>query len=152
ELTDSYHDRTRIFAGRHIAWTLGSFAAVAGLFALQGAADPRRVAAMTAWTAGIVTALLTLWTVVRMRERRGFQGRGAPPPYAAFRDVWPNPHARLLLLVFGIESLGAATIGALTLYVAEYVLKRPALGAPAILVYMVASILFVPLWLPLSRR
>ena len=54
--------------------------------------------------------------------------------------------------MFGIESLGAATIGVLTLYVAQYVVKRPTIGAPAIAVYMVASILFVPIWLPLSRR
>jgi GPH family glycoside/pentoside/hexuronide:cation symporter len=55
-------------------------------------------------------------------------------------------------VVFGIESLGAATIAVLTLYVAQYVLKRPTIGPPAIAVYMVASILFVPVWLPLSRR
>ena len=55
------------------------------------------------------TALATLWTVVRLRERPEFQGRGAEHPYRAFRDVIRNPHARLLLLVFGIESLGAAT-------------------------------------------
>ncbi len=152
ELTDSYHDRTRIFGGRHVGWTLGSFAAILGIAALDRAHDVRTTAIWVASAAGAVTALLTLWTVVRMRERPEFQGRGAANPYAAFRDIWRNPHARLLLVVFGIESLGAATIGALTLYVAQYVLKRPTIGPPVIAVYMIASILFVPVWLPLSRR
>ena len=31
ELTDSYHDRTRIFGFRHVIWTLGSVAAVGGM-------------------------------------------------------------------------------------------------------------------------
>jgi GPH family glycoside/pentoside/hexuronide:cation symporter len=152
ELTDSYHDRTRIFGGRHVGWTLGSFAAIVGIAALDRASDVRTTAVVVATAAGVLTALLTVWTVVRMRERPEFQGRGAANPYAAFRDIWRNPHARLLLVVFGIESLGAATIGALTLYVAQYVLKRPTIGPPAIAVYMLASILFVPVWLPLSRR
>ncbi|MFI5314795.1 MAG: MFS transporter [Myxococcota bacterium] len=152
ELTDAYHDRTRIFGGRHAVWTLGSFGAIAGFAAMDRSSDVRATALALAIGASLVTALLTLWTVWRMRERPEFQGRGATRPYAAFRDVWRNPHARLLLVVFGIESLGAATIAVLTLYVAQYVLKRPAIGPPAIAVYMVASILFVPVWLPLSRR
>jgi len=152
ELTDSYHDRTRIFGGRHAVWTLGSFAAIGGFAALDRSSDVRATAIALAIGAAAVTAFLTLWTVWRMRERTEFQGRGATRPYAAFRDVWRNPHARLLLIVFGIESLGAATIAVLTLYVAHYVLKRPTIGAPAIAVYMLASILFVPFWIPLSRR
>jgi GPH family glycoside/pentoside/hexuronide:cation symporter len=152
ELTDSYHDRTRIFGGRHAIWTIGSFAAVAGLNELTHSSDPRATSISFAIGAAAVTALLTLWTVWRLRERPEFQGRGATRAYAAFRDVWRNPHARLLLTVFGIESLGAATIAVLTLYVAEYVLKRPGIGPPAIGVYMLASVLFVPVWLPLSRR
>ncbi len=154
ELTDSYHDRTRIFGGRHAMWTLGSFGAIAGFLALGGSSDVRATALALAIGAAVVTALLTFWTVWRMRERPEFQGRGANHPYRAFRDVWRNPHARLLLIVFGIESLGAATIGVLTLYVAQYVVKQNAdtIGPLAIAVYMFASILFVPVWLPLSRR
>jgi GPH family glycoside/pentoside/hexuronide:cation symporter len=152
ELTDSYHDRTRIFGGRHAVWTLGSFLAIAGFAALDRSKDVRATAIALAVGASVVTALLTLWTVWRLRERPEFQGRGATHPYAAFRDVWSNPHARLLLVVFGIESLGAATIAVLTLYVAQYVLKAPAIGPVAIAVYMLASVMFVPLWLPLSRR
>lgn len=152
ELTDSYHDRTRIFGGRNVVTTLGSFAAVVGLAALQKSNDVHRTILWLALAAALATALATLWTVVRLRERPEFQGRGAEHPYRAFRDVIRNPHARLLLFVFGIESLGAATIAVLTPYVAEYVVKRPAAGPPAIALYMVANVLFVPVWLPLSRR
>src|SRR5262249_34993844 len=152
ELTDNYHDRTRIFGARHVVSTLGSFAAVGGLAALQKTSDVHRTILLLALAAAVATALATLWTVLRLRERPEFQGRGAEHPYRAFRDVVRNPHARLLLIVFGIESLGAATIGVLTPYVAEYVVKRPEAGPPAIALYMVANVIFVPVWLPLSRR
>ncbi len=152
ELTDSYHDRTRIFGGRHIGWTLGSFAAIGGLFALNATSDERATVTALAIGAGAVTAVLVMWTVYRLRERPEFRGRGAENPYRAFRDVWRNPHARLLLIVFGIESLGGATIGVLTPYVAQYVVGRPEAAPPVIAVYMIASVLFVPVWLPLSRR
>jgi GPH family glycoside/pentoside/hexuronide:cation symporter len=152
ELTDSYHDRTRIFGGRHLGWTIGSFAAIGGLFALDRSLDVRTTVFELALVAGIVTAGLILWTVFRLRERAEFQGRGSEHPYRAFRDVWRNPHARLLLLVFGIESLGAATIGVLTPYVAQYVVKRADIAPAVIGAYMLATFISVPLWLPLSRR
>ncbi len=152
ELTDNYHDRTRIFGGRHLGWTIGSFAAIGGLFALDRSLDVRMTVFELAFIAGIVTAVLILWTVWRLRERAEFQGRGGDHPYRAFRDVWRNPHARLLLLVFGIESLGAATIGVLTPYVAQYVVKRADIAPAVIGAYMLASFVSVPLWLPLSRR
>jgi GPH family glycoside/pentoside/hexuronide:cation symporter len=152
ELTDSYHDRTRIFGGRHLGWVVGSFVAIAGLLALDRSTDVRTTVFRLALGAGIVTAILILWTVWRLRERAEFQGRGSEHPYRAFRDVWRNPHARLLLLVFGIESLGAATIGVLTPYVAQYVVKRADIAPAVIAAYMIASFVFVPVWLPLSRR
>ncbi len=152
ELTDSYHDRTRIFGGRHAGWIIGSFAAIGGLLALDRSTDVRATAFELALGAGIITAMLILWTSWRLRERPEYQGRGSDHPFRAFGDVWRNPHARLLLLVFGIESLGAATIGILTPYVAQYVVNRGDLGPAVIGVYMLASFAFVPVWLPLSRR
>ena len=152
ELTDAYHDRTRVFATRHVVWTLGSLSAVGGMQLLINAEQPRDLATVLSWSVALVTGALILWTVRSLRERSEFRGRGGQNPLASFRDVWRNPHARLLLIVFLIENLGAATIGLLTFYVAKYVVMRPDLTGIFILLYMVASIGFVPIWLPLSRR
>jgi GPH family glycoside/pentoside/hexuronide:cation symporter len=152
ELTDAYHDRTRVFATRHVVWTLGSLSAVGGMQLLINAEQPRDLATVLGWSVALVTGALILWTVRSLRERSEFRGRGGQNPLASFRDVWRNPHARLLLIVFLIENLGAATIGLLTFYVAKYVVMRPDLTGIFILLYMVASIGFVPIWLPLSRR
>jgi GPH family glycoside/pentoside/hexuronide:cation symporter len=152
ELTDDTHDRTRIFAFRHVGWTLGSLLAVGGLYRLTTIDDPRGGAFTLAVTVAVVTGLSLIWAAVRLRERPEYQGRGATSPLAASKDVWANPHARLLLVVYLIENLGGATIAILTPYVGKYVLHTPEQTSFYILVYMVASLVFVPIWLPLGRR
>ena len=96
--------------------------------------------------------MLTIVAVVLLREPAEHQGRGGQRPFAAFGDVLRNPHARLLLIVFAIETIGTATLGTLLPYVLEYVVGRPDLIPQLIAVYMVPAVVFVPLWIVLARR
>ena len=152
ELTDAYHDRTRIFGYRHVIWSIGTIAAVAGMQLIIDSESPQALARESSFVVSILTAGLLLFAVVMLRERPGFQGRGGTNPLHSFRDVWRNKHARLLLVIFLIENLGGATIAVLTFYVAKYVIMRPDLTAHFIFAYMGASIVFIGMWLPLSRR
>ena len=61
-------------------------------------------------------------------------------------------HSCLLIIVTLIENIGSAAIGALTLYVTQYVVGAPHMGPAVILAYMIPSAFSVPLWIPLSRR
>jgi GPH family glycoside/pentoside/hexuronide:cation symporter len=152
ELSDNYHERTRIFGVRHVTWGIGSMAAVGGMAMLIGADDPRGRAMSMAIIVTIATGLMLIWAVVGLRERPEYQGRGEENPFKAFKDVFANPHARLLLGVFIIESLGGATIGILTPYVAEYIVGRPEQTPLFIMAYMIPSIASVPVWVRLSRH
>jgi len=157
ELTGDYHDRSRIFGIRHVTWTVGSILALVGMALLIRAeqvdvATSRSTALNLGLLAAVATAGMVLFAAVRLRERPEFQGRGGTHPFLANRDVWRNPHARLLLIVTLIENLGAATIGILTLYIAEYIVGAPQLAPLFILCYMVPSFASVPLWIPISRR
>ena len=164
ELSPDYHDRNRIFGMRHAGWMLGSALAVGGMYMLIDAkenalslgqsadAAVRGVAAEMAIVVAIVTAITLVFTVIRLRERPEFQGRGSRHPYGAFADVLKNPHARLLIVVYFIENLGAATISVLALYISDYVIGAPELAPVLILSYMVPSIVSVPLWIPISRK
>ncbi|MDA1301710.1 MAG: MFS transporter [Proteobacteria bacterium] len=152
ELSDNYHDRTRIFGVRHMIWNSGSLVALVAMHLLITGNDPRELAFYISIVASGVTALLILWLVATVRERSEFQGRGEVNPLVAFGDVWRNRHARLLLVVFLVENLGGATIGILVPYIAEYIVGRPEKMAVYILCYLVPSVLSVPLWLPISRR
>jgi GPH family glycoside/pentoside/hexuronide:cation symporter len=152
ELTDSYHERTRLFGARHITWNLGSLFAIAAMYLLLTTDDPRTSAAALVGVSVTVTAVLLAWAVAGVRERPEFQGKGESNPYRAFADVFRNPHARLLLAVFLIESLGGATIGILTPYVAKYIVGTPEKTPLYILMYMIPSMLSVPLWVAMSHR
>jgi GPH family glycoside/pentoside/hexuronide:cation symporter len=152
EISDDPHQRTRLFGGRHIAWILGSFSALAAMSLMIEAEDIRSMAPrISGWTI-LFSALLMGWMVLRVGERPDYKGRGGSNPFSAYADVFRNRHARLLLIVFLAESLGIATINALTIYVAEYVVGTPGLAPLYILFYMIPSAASVPFWVRASRR
>jgi GPH family glycoside/pentoside/hexuronide:cation symporter len=152
EISNDPHQRTRIFGGRHASYVVGSFGALAAMSLMIDAADVRGMASRISVYAVFIGALFTLWMVRRVPERREYQGRGGRNPFASYADVFRNRHARILLIVFLAESLGSATINALTIYVAEYVVGTPAFAPLYILFYMIPSLLFVPFWVRVSRR
>jgi Na+/melibiose symporter-like transporter len=157
ELSKSYHERSRLFGMRHAFYTFGSILSLATFYQLiraeqQGADVVRDMAQYLSLGTALVMALLIVFAGSQLRERADYQGRVNERPYQAFRDVWRNPHARLLIVVTFIENIGSAAIGVLTLYVAQYVVGAPTLAPLFILCYMVPSTISVPLWLPLSRR
>lgn len=157
ELTPNYHERSRLYGLRHAAYTVGSIIALASMQLLinaeqEGEQAVRLTAFQLSAIAGIVTAALIAYAVIKLRERSDFQGRVNESPFGAFKDVWQNPHARLVLIVSFIEHIGSAVIGLLTLYVAQYVVGAPQLAPLMILSYMIPSSMSVPLWVPLCRR
>ncbi len=157
ELSSSYHERSRLFGVRHGFYTFGSILSLITFYLLisaeqEGRDVVRDVAYDLALLASGVMVLLILVSVGQLKEKPEYQGRVNANPFHAFRDVWRNPHARLLIIVTFIENVGSAAIGALTLYVTQYVIGAPLWAPVIILCYMVPSSLSVPLWLPLSRR
>lgn len=157
ELTPNYHERSRLYGLRHAAFTIGSILALVSMQLLINAEQESEAAVrLTAFQlsalAATITGLLIVYAVFKLKERRDFQGRVNDSPFGAFRDVWQNVHARLVLIVTFVENIGSAVIGLLTLYIAQYVIGRPELAAVIILSYMIPSSFSVPLWIPLSRR
>ena len=157
ELSDDYHERSRLFGVRHAAYTIGSALSLVSMYyliseELAPAGDVRGLASQLALLAVVVMFVLMIYAVARLRERPEFAGRAATSPIKAFKDVWQNPHARLLITVTFIEHVGSSAIAALTLYVTHYVVGAPAWAPLIIFAYMLPSSASVPMWLPLSRR
>ena len=157
ELTDDYHERTRLFGMRHAFYTVGSILALVSMTFLINAEMKsedavRSVAVWQSWIAAAVMSGLILYAVVRLKEREDYQGRGSNGPFQALKDVLANTHARTLYLVWFIENVGSSAIGALTLYVTAYIVGAPQWAPLIILCYMVPSTFGVPAWLALSRR
>ena len=157
ELSEDYHERTRLFGVRHIGFTLGSILSLVSMSLLiseenSPTGDVRELASNLAFFAVAVMSLMIFFSVSRLKEDPKFQNRVNKNPFRAFRDIWVNPHAKILIIVLFIENLGGAVIGVLTLYVTQYIVEAPAWAPIIIFAYMLPSALSVPLWIPLSRR
>ena len=157
ELSEDYHERPRLFGVRHIGFTLGSILALVSMSLLISEennpdGDVRQLAGSLAFYAIGAMSLMIFFAVSKLKENPEFQNRVNKNPFKAFRDVWINPHAKILIIVLFIENLGGAVIGVLTLYVTQYIVEAPAWAPLIIFAYMLPSALSVPIWIPLSRR
>ena len=157
ELTDDYHERTKIFAARHAGWIAGYISALGTMYFLILAEGESQEAVRTlnadqSLYAGLFAATCLLVCVWGLRERPEFADKAPEKPWEAAKDIWQNSHARLLLIVIFIENLGGAAITILTLYTAQYVMNAPEMAPFFILSYMVFSFALTPLWMPLAKR
>ena len=150
ELTFDYHERTRLYGLSHM---IGIFGVAAGLYSLElmyDAEDKRQFAFFLSIFAGVAISSIVLITTYYLPEREESQGRATKGPYSTFFDVLKNPHARLLLIVYGIETFGGATLGLLAVYAAQYVVKMDNFVL-ILIIYQLPQFLFAPLWIKLSR-
>ncbi len=152
ELTSEYHERTRLFAYRHVIMAAGSGLGLGGVYLLRTSDDPRLMALMVSAAGGAALAAMIFYAAAKLPERPEHQGRGAVNVYSAFSDVFRNPHGRLLLIVYGIETFGAASIGMLAPYIMQYIVKAPELTEVFILMYFVPQFALTPIWVAVSRR
>jgi GPH family glycoside/pentoside/hexuronide:cation symporter len=152
ELSMNYDDRNRVFGWRHISFTSGAFAALGGMTLLIASDTPRATANQMAMVICLLTVVVMVFCVARVRERPEHLGRGAANPFGAFRDVLKNPHARRLLIASLIEHLGSANISILTPYAAHYIIGTPHLTSFFVLCYMVAAVSTALFWARLAKR
>lgn len=153
EISTGYHDRTRVFGARAFGDYLGVILSATTILVLERAEDPRAAAAWLAMASGVFMALGILWPTSMLEERAEFQARASQKnPYAAFADVLRNPHARLLLAVFFVETLGFQAVVSLLPYLSEYVLGTPGATGFYLFAAIGSTLIFLPIWLPLSRR
>ena len=147
ELSDSYHDRTRIFGVKRVFFGIGTLGAVASIAAFDSAADVRFTGRVVGAVAAPLAIALVVYMTLRVRERPEYQGRGATSPLAALRDILSNPHARLLLAVFLIQQLGIVALTASMPFFSQYVLGTPEYTFVYIGLLFITSIAGVPFWL-----
>lgn len=157
ELTDNYHDRNKIFASRHAGWISGYIIGVGAMGAIlyAEAESIEAVLGITrsqAYVVAPLAAFALLLSAWGLREREEFAHKGSNKPFKAIRDVFKNHHARPAMIAYFFDNIGFAFTSILMLYVADYVLYDD-LGAPKFLLsFLLPSLLFTPIWIPLARR
>ena len=152
ELTDHYRERTRLFGYRHVIAAVGSLAGLGVVYLLRTAENPRMTALIVSAVSGVVMAVTIFYAAGKLPERDDYRGRGSPRILKAFSDVLRNPHGRLLFLVYGIETFGAASIGMLAPYVMQYVVHAPEYNELFIVTYFIPQFALTPLWIWLGNH
>lgn len=152
ELTNDYHERTRLFGWRQSLVAVGFGAALVSIGLLRNDADYPNAEVPVAAVTGAALALMLCVTAWRVPEPENHQGRGGVRLWSAFRDVVRNPHARLLLLVLGIDSFGMGMVASLGAFMADDVVRAPELLVEMMAFWMVPQFVCVPGWIWLSRR
>ena len=152
ELSEDHHDRSRVFGARQIFFVLGMMIAFGTMGYVTNSPDQRAATAFVVWPSLAVFAAILLVPPLFLRERAAYQRRAPAHPFRALLDPLRNPHARIVLFVQFVDSLGSGVLGVMAPYFARYVVKRPDLIAVLPAFFVVAGILSVPVWVMLSRR
>ncbi|MEH6559161.1 MAG: MFS transporter [Oceanicoccus sp.] len=173
ELSRDADGRNKLFGTRHAFETIGSILALVAVGWLTvvesgGVSAIRTHAEVFSWLAGLALVVSVAVMIRRTPEssditkpgknifnRTGKSVTENHPKtgvFSAYRDIWRNPHARIIMWVTFIEYNGIAVISATCLYVAQYVMGNIMLGPVIIITFLLASTFSVPLWIRLSRR
>jgi GPH family glycoside/pentoside/hexuronide:cation symporter len=151
ELTPNHHERTRLWGWRQMIGAGGMMLGLVSLQFMNMAEDKRSVAMVISGIAAVASASVVLWSTWRLPERADYQGRGGESPFKSAADVFRNPHSRLVVVIYGIETFGAASVGLLVPYLVQYVVPMQEQLVPILLCYTVPQFLLVPIWMRLSR-
>ena len=158
EITFDYHERTSLFGMRDgflIAGTLAaasSPALVGWLFNLPADADGER--AKFFWIAVIYAPLLIgtcCWCVLAIRERRPAVEHQTKGLWRGLRQVSHNRPFVILLIAYTVSAIGNNLPATLILFYVEYVLESP-MADFFLMLYFVTGIIFLPVWIVISRR
>jgi GPH family glycoside/pentoside/hexuronide:cation symporter len=155
ELTQDYHERSRLF-GLSESFTVAGTMVAAALPGLLVARLGQREGYLT--FALLFAALLTLlyWNlVVQVRERADFVHRPPNPLVPGVRRVMRNRVFRILLAVYLAGAITGAIPGMLIPYFTTYVLKpeNPTFWLSVFLfVYFASGFVLLPAWIWAARR
>ncbi len=152
ELSTDSHQRTRLFAARGALEFLGMLLGVAALGWLEQAADARVAAMQIGAVLGVVLIVGTWICVFQLSEPEDHQDRFRANPYAAFRDVWQNEHARTLILVFFLSELAMSSLAAALPFATSAFGSGDQSSALTLLFFICPIALSIPLWVRAARR
>lgn len=150
ELTDAYHQRSRISGARVVFGLLGTLAALLLVDNTSNETLADSLKAITVLTiAGLAVSVAAAGFLVP--DTGSVTPGGNRPREALYLLLRPSPFRRLLL-AFLLNGMGNAIPATLFLLYVTHVLEAPDIAGPMLFAYFLCSALSVPLWVAVSRR
>ncbi|MEE4277037.1 MAG: MFS transporter [Halieaceae bacterium] len=150
EISESYHQRSRISGARVIFGLAGTLAALLLVDNSDNAALQRSLEAIT-WLTVAGLAVTIPIAALFVPDRGEVTPEGNSPREAWALLIRPSPFRRLLL-AFLLNGLGNAIPATLFLLYVTHVLERPGIAGLMLFLYFVCSAVSVPVWVTVSRR
>jgi len=156
ELSDDYHERSRISAAREICVVLGTITAAAMpaiLGRLAGAGEAPAGEVLAALAPILVVALpITVAIAVTAVPDRRIRADNPVPWRESLRLLADNVPFRRLILAYLLNGVANGLPATLFLLFVQHVLVAEAQQGLLLLAYFLTGILSVPVWLALSHR
>ncbi len=158
EISHHYHERTVLFSWRDGFLILGTFIAASSpevvRWIFQLSRDNTGERAKFFWIAAVYAPLVVAccWVCVAViKERYDSRRPLVKAPLSSWVSIFRNRPFVILLVSYTIAAIGNNLPATLILYYVEYVLQTT--GAELFLaLYFITGILFLPLWVAISRR
>jgi Na+/melibiose symporter-like transporter len=152
EISPDYHERSRIY-GWYQALTV---AGMMGVLMLPAILEQRGFPLSTQVMAMAIFALVTfvpgVVLCVLIVPEPEVKLRTQAPLLPTIRFLLKNKAMRRILAVDFLESLNQGARGAMFLYFASLALALPKFGGTLLLCYFLTGVIFMPLWIALSKR
>ncbi len=149
EISKSPHSKTRLYGARQMVETVGMLIAFAVMQAVSTASVPRETAGTVMIPLALLAMVFLLGTPILQPEYAEHRRRRRAIR-SSLRDIFLNPHATRLFAAWALVLFGLSSLGIMGPFAAEYVLGRPDLIAVIPGVFLIASLVSIPLWIRLA--
>jgi len=154
ELTDHYHERSRVQGWREFLLVIGMVFVLVlpEILRLNGADKSAQVASMGCFVMALLplTVGIAVWRVGE--PARAQHTHEAAELLAAFRVMLRSKPLRMLMLADLLAGLAPGITGALYVWFISYAVGLPQQANALLLIYFVAGFAGIPLWIQLSYR
>jgi GPH family glycoside/pentoside/hexuronide:cation symporter len=153
ELTSDYHQRTVLFAVRQAAYVVGTIFGMMIPAYLVGRLGNRLDAYSTfSLYAGALIVVILVFAFLSLREREDIHHAESFPFLEGMKITFKNRAFVILVLTYLASVVGASFIAPLSLYIAKYVIKMEGIVQYIVLVYMLGSLLSIPVWAFIAKK
>lgn len=156
EITGDYHERTALFSMRDGFLIIGTLLAagfpmlIDGIMNIMGkAATERERFSFMAFVFAPLIVIFSFYCIYRIKEK--YQHTGSDDLLKGFSAVLKNRPFLILISGYTISAVGSNLPATLILYYVEYVLKAQR-AEGFLLIYFLTGIVFLPLWIVVSRK
>ncbi|WBX85168.1 MFS transporter [Sphingosinicella microcystinivorans] len=156
EVVQSYHGRARLAGFREVASLVGTLmaAGIPSITAIWGHGIDRFTMSFVGWGVLILTppAIFAALRWVPEPKQPAVEGHAEPPLRDMMVQVLRNRPFRLLCIAFIVLTIGVSVTNSVLVFFITHYLKQPTLVGPVLGLSFLSVLLFVPVWVRISRR